>query len=272
MTGRRVLLVDLDHQGSLTSHYIGNSDLYVDARKARRMIEDAFRDGREGLDGLHRSILRMPEIPVGEVFLLGADDKFSDVETQLMERWLSRSTTDDIRYRLRHVLHDSTVTDRFDLILLDCPPRLTTGCINALTASDSILVPVLPEEKSTEAVPRLFEWIKALRPDVCPELTVLGVVGNKGKYYGDRVVGRQRLILDSMADECRAVWGEPVRQFAPIKVHEVHATKHAALDPKYRLGYRKLVDAITEEMPNYARLRASGVPSVVGRAAEGVGS
>ena len=166
--GRRVLLVDLDHQGSLTTRCIGRTDDYTDARKARRLIEDVLREGDAGLEGFHRSAIRMRGVDGAPMFVLGADDKFADVEMRLMERWLSRSTGDDVRYRLRRVLHDPSVSDLFDIILLDCPPRLTTGCVNALTSSDYVLIPVLPEDGSTDAVPRLLGWLKSFGRSSAP--------------------------------------------------------------------------------------------------------
>ena len=65
------------------------------------------------------------------------------------------------------------------MVLIDCPPRLTTGCVNALAASDYVLIPVLLEETSVEAVPRILTWLKLFQSEVCRELDVLGVVGNK---------------------------------------------------------------------------------------------
>ena len=81
----------------------------------------------------------------------------------LSHRWQAKITTDDVRYRLRAILHSAEIADRFDFILLDCPPRLTTACINALAASDYVIVPVLPNPISTAAVPRLLQWLKLLR-------------------------------------------------------------------------------------------------------------
>lgn len=69
--------------------------------------------------------------------------------------------------------------DQYDVVLIDCPPRLTTGCVNALAASDYVLIPVLLEETSTDAVPRTLGWLKKFQAQVCTELDVLGIVGNK---------------------------------------------------------------------------------------------
>jgi len=71
---------------------------------------------------------------------------------------------------LRKALHQKRITNRFDILLLDCPPLFNTCCVNALAASDYIIIPVLPSQKAAESVPLLLHRLKSLGPVVNPDL------------------------------------------------------------------------------------------------------
>ena len=60
--------------------------------------------------------------------------------------WDERKATFDIASA--SALHSDEVGAEYDLILLDCPPRLTTACINALCCCDGVLIPVKPDNVS----------------------------------------------------------------------------------------------------------------------------
>jgi len=225
---------------------------------SRRLVHEALGDPRDGLAKFQRAMVRVTRFPQAEIFLVAADEELGDIETAMSQHWVAQMTEDDIRYRLRAILHSQKIADRFDFILLDCPPRLTTACINALAASDYALVPVLPNSTSTAAVPRLLHWMKNhLRQVACPELSVMGVVGNKAKYYGDALVKKQQAELDSLQGYCTDTWGEPIRFFPPLRIHDAVTQPLPALDPKLRGPYFDLVNQLNKELPSYARSRSS---------------
>jgi cellulose biosynthesis protein BcsQ len=86
--------------------------------------------------------------------------------------------TQDARYTLAELLHSNSVQEAFDLIIIDCPPRLTTSEIQAFCASSHLLIPTIFDRTSAEAVVSLCEQIEILkRAGVCPYLKYLGVVG-----------------------------------------------------------------------------------------------
>ena len=100
------------------------------------------------------------------------------------------------------------------MVLIDCPPRLSTACINALAASDFILVPVLPDATSARSVPNLLRTLKRLRSEaIFPHLNVLGVVANGVKFYADRPIAQQAETWSELPAPCRAAWGSDVYQF-----------------------------------------------------------
>jgi len=122
--------------------------------------------------------------------------------------------------------------EHYDVVLIDCPPRLTTGCVNALAASDYVLIPVLLEKTSTEAVPRTLSWLKRFQAQVCTELNVLGVVGNKANPR-IKLINREQILWTGLEPKCRDAWGDGVRLFDEIiRDHSDASGRFAALDPK----------------------------------------
>ena len=111
---------------------------------SRRLIHKALQDATDGLASFRQAIIRVSIVADSEISLVAADEELGDVEMATSHRWQAKITDDDVRYRLRAILHSAEIAERFDFILLDCPPRLTTACINALAASDYAMIPVLP--------------------------------------------------------------------------------------------------------------------------------
>jgi cellulose biosynthesis protein BcsQ len=256
--GWRVLLVDLDYQGSLSQIMLSNAEMQ-DLLNSRRLIHDALVDPANGLASFRKAIVRLDSLGQGGISLVAADEELLDVETVLSQRWHVKMTPDDVRYRLRAILHSREIAEQFDFILLDCPPRLTTACINALGASDYVLIPVLPNKASTEAVPRLLRWMRRLCLVVCPELSVMGVIGNKAKFFREAPVKKQQAEMSSLVKLCEDAWGLPVKFFPPLRMHDPLADVLPARDPKLRGAYLDLVHHLNKELPNYARSRSAGL-------------
>ena len=154
VTGRQVLLVDADPQANATS------GVGIARGSFRRNI-------------YHSLIL---EEPVGEIILktefnllslLPADRSLAGAEVELVEvenrEFVSRDA-------LRSVKSD------YDYLIIDCPPSLSLLTINALTASDSLLVPIQCEYYALEGVTELFDTLSRIRRTLNPALTVEGLL------------------------------------------------------------------------------------------------
>jgi len=88
--------------------------------------------------------------------------------------------TQDVRYTLAEMLHSSAVSNAFDLVIIDCPPRLTTSEIQAFCASTHLLIPTIFDRPSAEAVVSLCDQVENLKKEnICPHLNYIGVVGTK---------------------------------------------------------------------------------------------
>jgi len=101
----------------------------------------------------------MNDVPAARVIL--ADDRLEAEDYRQQARFFVDPTA-EVRFFFRHHLHQKAVFDQFDLVVFDCPPRLTTSTINALACSDAVIVPTKLDPGSVNAVPRTIDWLLSL--------------------------------------------------------------------------------------------------------------
>jgi cellulose biosynthesis protein BcsQ len=252
---RRVLLIDTDYQGTLTSLCLAEGEL-VELRRQGLFVDRLLANGVAPAQGLALCAKRIPQLPHAR--LVPADEPLAGVENKMMARWLLRPDGEDVRFSLRSALHGDGALGDYDVVLIDCPPRLTTACINALTVSDYVLIPVLLDHASTEAVPRLLKSLRELRSMICPELAMLGVVANR-TYPRAEMIQRERQVWSDLPGRCKDAWGEPVHHFAArIRQHgefaEAARTRSfAALRPEVQSMFLDLANEIRSRIPCHER-------------------
>ncbi|HEX5354436.1 MAG TPA: ParA family protein [Rhodanobacteraceae bacterium] len=152
-TKRRILLVDLDPQGNATS------SSGVDKRAAKpngcevlleeAAIESAIVTTEAGFDLLPGS----RDLTAAELKLTDAIARESRLKEQLAK-----------------------LGDRYDIVLIDCPPSLHLLTLNALAAAHSVLIPVQCESMALEGLTDLLDTIKAVRMRLNPKLEVEGLL------------------------------------------------------------------------------------------------
>nr|WP_154596762.1 ParA family protein [Aeromicrobium senzhongii] len=151
--GQRVLLVDLDPQGSLTfSLGIDPEELEVTVAEVllgKAVVRDALVTSEEGLD------------------LLPANVALAEAEENL----ISRTGREQ---RLRVAL--AKIADEYDWIVLDCPPALGVLTVGALSAADEVLIPLQAETLSHRGVGQLLDTIHDVRRFTNPDLVIRGVL------------------------------------------------------------------------------------------------
>jgi chromosome partitioning protein len=154
--GRRVLLVDLDPQANATS------GLGVEKREGASVYGPLLGDGALG-DKIQATTLERLELVPSEVDLCGAEIELARLEDHLG--------------RLRLALAPVREADRFDFILIDCPPSLGILTLNALVAARHLLVPLQCEYYALEGIATINRLIRQLRDGGAnPELELLGIV------------------------------------------------------------------------------------------------
>ena len=250
--GQQVLLVDLDHQASLTELCFAEQK-QRDLRTAGRVIDNLFQRGGASARHFAHAVERVDSDPL---FVVGADEALGEHETQAMATWLVKPDTPDARFLLRSVLHSPKVADAYDWVLLDCPPRLTTACINALAASDYVLIPVILDLTSVNAVPRMLHWLAKLKDVVCVDLSIFGVLANKTQYSGSLTTAETGT-WETLQAKCASRWESRVYyfdQFVPRSTEFAQAAKHntfAAASKKLRSRFLDLADEFRGRLPVY---------------------
>lgn len=190
--GYRVLLVDLDFQGSLTR-------LCMDL--------DGIRESLDRNRTVNRFLNHEPPPPVADIVqrvrgvilergccdIIAAGENLAEAELRAQGRWLA-APDPDVRFLFRRSFHSAEACGAYDYIFFDCPPRLTTASINALACSDFLLVPVVLEQGSVEALPRTLTWLNKL-PHVA-RARLLGVVANRVEFWGSKVIAAQQTVYN----------------------------------------------------------------------------
>lgn len=168
--GQRVLGVDLDPQGSL-SFSLGldteNCATVYDLFKDRVTVDEAITNSR-GIDLLPANIL-----------LSAAELEFNRTGREFM---------------LRNKLMG--VAERYDYVIIDTPPALNVLTVNAYVASDTLVVPMVPEILSLLGVAQIKETIDTVQSCYNPKLRVLGILLNK--YNARLTLNRE---VSEMADQ-----------------------------------------------------------------------
>ena len=151
---KKVLLIDADPQGNATS---GSG---IPRSTSRKTLYNAIVIG-EPLE----NIILPTELPL--LFVLPSDKNLAGAEVELVE-------ANNREYKIKHLLVN--IRDKFDYIIIDCPPSLGLLTLNGLTAADSLLVPIQCEYYALEGVTELFDTLARLRRGLNPQLVIEGLL------------------------------------------------------------------------------------------------
>jgi chromosome partitioning protein len=152
---RRTLVVDIDPQGNATS------GLGVEDRASRPTVYSVL----IGQIPLPEAIVERVHLPLLDVVPSTRDLVGAEIE---LVSALSRETI------LRQALE--SVRDRYDYILVDCPPSLGLLTINTLTAANSVLIPIQCEFYALEGLSQLLNTVRLVQRGLNPGLHVEGVL------------------------------------------------------------------------------------------------
>jgi chromosome partitioning protein len=151
---KRCLLVDCDPQGNATT------GLGVDRAGLERGLYELLL-GPAG----EEEVIARTALPGLDLIGAGMDLIGAEVEMASLERR---------EHRLKDKL--DPLRDRYDYLMLDCPPSLGFLTLNALTASDSVLVPLQCEYYALEGLTQLVRTIRAVRQGLNPSLRMAGIL------------------------------------------------------------------------------------------------
>jgi chromosome partitioning protein len=177
---KRVLLVDLDPQGNTT---MGSG---IDKQTCESSVYDVLTEKKSIEDCIVPS-------ETGKYHLLAANADLVAAEVELIQE-IGRET------RLRFALE--RVSDRYDYVIIDCPPSLNMLTVNALVASEGVLIPMQCEYYALEGLSALNNTIRQIAKLINPKLKIEGILrtmydprsgltqavsAQLRKYFGDKV-------------------------------------------------------------------------------------
>ncbi|CAD5246603.1 MULTISPECIES: ParA family protein [Halomonadaceae] len=151
---RRVLLVDLDPQGHAS---MGSG---IDKYELDKSVLDVLLGEATAADTIVKKLAVKYDVLPGNGDLTAA-------EVELLDRDKSESC-------LTNAL--ASVSDAYDVVLIDCPPSLNMLTVNALTASDSVLIPLQCEFYALEGLSALLDTVEQIKQNVNPDLAIAGIL------------------------------------------------------------------------------------------------
>ena len=152
--GKKILLVDIDPQGNTTSGY-GISRKNLAATSYEILIGTST-----AREAVIKTKFQGVDIIPSNINLAGAELELVDMQSR--------------ESRIRSAL--APVKDRYDFIFIDCPPSLSLLTVNAMTAADSVLVPIQCEYYALEGLSQLIHTIELVKERLNPNLDIEGVV------------------------------------------------------------------------------------------------
>lgn len=203
---KKVLLIDFDPQGNSTS------GLGIEKDQLDYDVYDALFDDIDPEELIQKTKFK-------KLFVVPATIQLAGAEVELVN-------TEDRENRLNRLI--SAVKEYFDFVFIDCPPSLGLLTINALTAADSVLIPIQCEYYALEGVTKLLESMEMVKSKINPDLDTYGilmtmydkrtslskqVVNEVKKYFGKKMF--KTLIPRTVRLAEAPSYGEPVISYAP---------------------------------------------------------
>ncbi|PHR68444.1 ParA family protein [Alcanivorax sp.] len=209
-TRKKVMLVDIDPQGNATT---GSG---VDKFDTDYTIYDVLCDDV----AIEHAVTGTPEDSGFD--LIAANGDLTAAEVQLLDMSAKE-------FRLRNAL--ARIRDQYDYILIDCPPSLNMLTVNALTAADSVIVPIQCEYYALEGLTALMNTIEKIRTVLNPKLHIGGLLRT---MYDPR-----NSLSNDVSNQLISHFGDKVyRTIIPRNVRLAEAPSHGApvitYDPKSR--------------------------------------
>ena len=224
--GKKVLLIDADPQGNATSGV--GAEKEVEYSTYDILVSDV-----EMVQALEKTIIKNLLVCPSNINLAGAEVEL----VSMMSR----------EQRLKEKLEE--IKDKFDYILIDCPPSLGLITLNAFTASDSVLIPVQCEYYALEGLGQLLNTINLVKKHLNKNLEVEGalltmydartnlsnqVVKEVKKYFGDKVY--KTVIPRNVRLSEAPSYGMPITEYDP-------RSKGAKTYEKFTKEFLKINDA-----------------------------
>lgn len=203
--GYKTMLVDADSQGNATSGFSKDAEF-------EETLYDVLLDDVSIEEAVVKTDIKKLSILPASIDLAGAEIEMVSVEKR---EFLMKRKLDQVR-------------DKYDFILIDCPPSLGLMTLNALVASQEILIPIQAEFYALEGLSQLVKTVQVVTRKLNPGLSILGILltmfdgrtnlslqvaDEVKKYFGNKVF--RTVIPRSVKLSEAPSFGEPILTYAP---------------------------------------------------------
>lgn len=203
--GYKTMLVDADSQGNATSGLSKGVEF-------EETLYDVLLDDVSIEEAVVKTDIKKLSILPASIDLAGAEIKMVSMEKR---EFLMKRKLDQVR-------------DKYDFILIDCPPSLGLMTLNALVASQEILIPIQAEFYALEGLSQLVKTVQVVTRKLNPGLSILGILltmfdgrtnlslqvaDEVKKYFGNKVF--RTVIPRSVKLSEAPSFGEPILTYAP---------------------------------------------------------
>ena len=152
--GKKVLVVDMDPQGNTTS------GLGIDKEQAENTVYELMLEECSVEDAIMESEYENLSVLPSNINLAAAEIELTGFEEK---EFILKKAVDQVR-------------ENYDFIIIDCPPSLSLLTINALTAADTVLVPIQCEYYALEGLSQILQTVDLVKKKLNPKLELEGVV------------------------------------------------------------------------------------------------
>ena len=152
--GKKVLTIDMDPQGNTTS------GLGIDKNQVENTVYELLLEEVSIDECIYTSVMEGLDVIASNINLSGAEVELISIENK--------------EFLLKERI--SLLRDKYDYIVIDCPPSLNLLTINAMTTSDTVLVPIQCEYYALEGLSQLIHTIDLIKERLNPKLEIEGVV------------------------------------------------------------------------------------------------
>ena len=196
--GKHILLVDIDPQGNATTGF------GVDKNEQENTVYEVIIGDCAVNEAIIKDVVPFVDLMPSNVNLSGAEIELTQFDNR--------------EYRLKEQL--DYIKGNYDFIFIDCPPSLNTLTLNAMCASETLLVPIQCEYLALEGLSDLITTINLVKERLNPELDLEGIVFT---MYDGRTVLSQQVV-------------ENVKEHFPDKIYETKIPRNVRLSEAPSFG------------------------------------
>ena len=223
--GKKVLTIDLDPQGNMTS------GLGVDKNEVENTVYELMLDECSVKESMTDTVIDGMKVIPSNVNLAGAEIELLGIPEK---EYILRNAVDYIK-------------EDYDFMIIDCMPSLGMLTINALTAADSVLIPMEPEYYAADGLMELLKVYSAIKAKFNPDLKIEGIVFTFDTPTFNNSKRNKKAVISTYGDKIR-IFKESIPRAVTIAETASEGISIFAYDGggKGAQSYQKLVEGVLD--------------------------